>query len=234
MNTFTLLTMCSSGPSKASLFPYAWDRLIEHFIKYGGIYDDLGHRRQEPSELEWGLRPMASEPRIRRRQLAHAVVNLLETTPRGKRAVRVVYSNDFPEKAYIFLILPQLQNEQYDEYRKHRQAMLVAYCKVAKLRCTDASYIIGIGTENMGTKGASEDLVALDVTNWTPDMEEEAKIIQQEASLLLDKNVKTTEGRTSEWPDVHDKKVPNSEKAKLNRKQRRALKSKHRRKKKQK
>lgn len=217
---------------KADEISYAWDRLIEHFIKYGGIYDDSGQRHQEPSELEWGLRLMASEPRIRRRQLAHALVDLLENTPRGKRATRVVYSNDFSEKAYIFLILPQLESEQYDEYRKHRQAMLVAYCKVAKLRCINASYIIGIATENLGTKGASEDLVALDVRNWTPDLQEEARQIQQEASLLLDKNVKTTEGRTSEWPDVPDAQVPSPRKAKLNHKQRRALKSKHRRKRK--
>ena len=208
---------------------YAWDRLIEHFIKFGGINDHSGQRHHEISELERGLRYMASEPRIRRRQLAQALVDLLQNTPDGKRATRVVYSNDFPEKAYIFLILPQLENEEYEEYREYRKALLVAYCKVAKLRCPNASYIVGIATENVGPKGASEDLVALDARGWTVDMQEEAERIQKEASLLLDKNVKWTEGRTSEWPEVRSALASNPGGAELNRKQRRALESKRRR-----
>ena len=187
---------------EADEISYAWDRLIEHFIKYGGIYDEDGQRHQTPTELEWGLRFMAAEPRIRRRQLAHALVHLLQNTPQGKRATRVVYSNDFPEHVYVFLVLPQLESENYEEYREHRKALLLAYCKVTKLRCQDASYIIGLATENYGVKGASEDLVVLDVRDWTYEMQEEAEFIRREASLLLDENVSVTEGRAQEYPDI--------------------------------
>lgn len=194
---------------QADRISYAWDRLIEHFIKYGGIYDETGHRNQTPTDLEWGLRFMASEPRIRRRQLAYALVNLLENTPQGKRATRVVYSNDFPDRVYVFLILPQLDSETYKEYRQNRNAMLMAYCKVAKLRCHAASYIIGLATENYGAKDASEDLAVLDVREWTDEMQEEAEYIRKEAALLLDENVSVTEGRDQEYPDLESPHVGN-------------------------
>ncbi len=187
---------------EADKISYAWDRLIEHFIKHGRNYDDTSQGNQTTAELEWGLRFMASEPRIRRRQLAHAIVHLLENTPQGKRATRVVYSNDFPEYAYVFLVLPKLEDENYEEYRINRNALLLAYCKVTKLRCQTANYIIGLATENYGAEGASEDLAVLDVREWTDEMQEEAKYIRNEASLLLDENISVTEGRAQEYPDI--------------------------------
>lgn len=205
---------------QADRISYAWDRLIEHFIKYGGIYDDVGHRRTKPTDMEWGLRFMAAEPRIRRRQLAHALVDLLHNTLQGKRATRVVYSNDFPELVYVFLVLPQLKSENYEEYRENRKALLQAYCKVAKLRCQDASYIIGLATENYGSKGASEDLAVLDVREWTHEMQEEAEYIKKEALLLLDDNVSITEGRAQEYPDIVSPSKPFKDTGKIKKKKR--------------
>lgn len=88
---------------------------------------------------------------------------------------------------------------------------------------------MGIATENKGPKGASEDIVVLDVRDWTADMREEAERIQKEASILLDKNLKMTEGRISEWPKVSTAQASNSGREKLNRKQRRTIESKRRR-----
>jgi hypothetical protein len=88
---------------------------------------------------------------------------------------------------------------------------------------------VGIATENKGRKGASEDLVVLNARDWTADMQEEAERIQKEASLLLDKNVKKTEGRISEWPKVSAAQASNPGSEKLNRKQRRTIESKRRR-----
>ena len=213
---------------EADKISYVWDRLIEHFIKYGGIHDETGHRHQTASDLEPGLRFMASEPRVRRRQLGYALVHLLETAPQDLRATRVVYSDDFPEKAYLFLVLPPIENVQYDEYREFRRALLLAYCKVAKLLCSNASFIIGIATENSRAKETSEDLVALDVRDWTKARQEEAQQIQKEASLLLDENIHMTKGRTPEWPEVLKPPAAFPSGVNFNRKQRRALESKRR------
>lgn len=186
---------------KADKISYAWDRLIEHFAELGARYNEDSERLDSNSELEHDLRHMAAESRLRRRQLALAFVDLLEKTAVGKRAVRVVYSNDRPEKAYVFLVLPTEDGKPYEEYREQRRAMLSAYCHVAKLKCNHASHIIGIATENYRAERASEDMIVLDVTEWTQERQNEASALQEEYGLLLDENVKMSSGTTLEYPN---------------------------------
>ncbi|HEX7028613.1 MAG TPA: hypothetical protein VF268_15330 [Gammaproteobacteria bacterium] len=184
----------------ADRISYAWDRLIEHFVALGGAYDRNFQRSESVADIEIGLRHMAAESRLSRRQLASAFVDLLKTTPSDKRKARVVYSNEFPTNAYVFLVLPKIDGESYDIYRQNRVALLSAYCQVAKLRCEKAQYIIGIATESYRAEGASEDLVVLDVRDWNDELNDEAKRLQSEGGLLLAGNVRTQEGRTLEYP----------------------------------
>lgn len=214
---------------EADRVSYAWDRLIEHFIKYGSGYDLYGENQGPMVEQEPALRVMASEPRIRRRQLGHALVNLMEIGREGKGRTRLFYSNDFPDVAYLFLILPPLRDESYERYHDQRRSMLLAYCKVAKLLAKDAKYIVGIATEPLDTKGATEDLVALDVNEWTPEMQNEAEGLQKEFSLFLDTNIQKTEGRVKEYPDLPEGAARPSYNRPLNRRQRRALEAMRRR-----
>lgn len=186
---------------EADRVSYAWDRLIEHFAARGGSYNPTFERSEAPRDIELGLRAMASEPRIRRRQLATAFVDLLETTDPHQRKARVACSNDFPDNAYVFLVLPRPDGEDYTKYRQARAALLAAYCHVVKLRCTAAQYVIGVATESYRAQGASEDLVVLDVRNWTDEMNAGAIRLQHEGGLLLDGNVHTSESRTNEYPD---------------------------------
>jgi hypothetical protein len=214
---------------EADRVSYAWDRLIEHFIEYGSGYDFYGENQVPLAEQEPALRVMASEPRIRRRQLGHALVNLMEIGREGKGRTRLFHSNDLPDVAYLFLILPPLRDESYDRYRDQRRAMLLAYCKVAKLLAKNAKYIVGIATEPLRTKGATEDLVVFDVNEWTPEMQSEAEGLQKEFSLFLDTNIQKTEGRVQEYPDVLEGAARPSYNRPLNRRQRRALEAMRRR-----
>lgn len=174
----------------------AWDRLIEHFIGLGDR--NLG----EDGDFEAALRLVASEPRLRRRQLADALLGILDKTPSDQRGVRVVYSHDFPDRGYVFLLLPALPSQEYSDYRSDRRMMLEAYCTVAKLRCPHASVIIGFASEPKGSVGSSEDLLAIDVSEWDSEREAHARQLQVDAGLLLDQNVQTGGGRTEEYPDV--------------------------------
>jgi hypothetical protein len=63
--------------------------------------------------------------------------------------------------------------------------------------------MIGIATEPKGSKSGTEDLLVLDVSDWTEERRQDAERIQREAGLLLDKNVVRSEGRTPEFPEVH-------------------------------
>lgn len=55
-----------------------------------------------------------------------------------------------------------------------------------------------------GTRGASEDLVLLEVQGdaWGPAQEEEARHLQEEARILLDENVEYHKRKDNEYPYV--------------------------------
>lgn len=100
----------------------------------------------------------------------------------------MVLSNTFPDAAYIFLAESKPENQTYEEYRKYRVARLLAYCKVAILRATDAKHIVGVAFDSIdpNRQGGSEDLIYLDASARTPAMEGEAREVQSEFGILLD------------------------------------------------
>lgn len=226
-----------AAKKQADQVSYAWDRLIEQFIKYAsprtvGIEIDTG-----PSYMERALRIMAGEPRLRRRQLGDALIDAIRTSS-GKRLARFVASNDYPDIAYIFLVLPNKEKLPYDEYRQYRVALLWAYCKVAKLRAPHAKHIVGIAVDSPDSErpGGSEDLVYLDVHDWTADHAAEARNLQQELGLLHDNNVRFRSTNTAEYPmtyttEPHKAAAPKP-RTPLNRAQRRALAARSRKKRK--
>lgn len=188
---------------EADEISYVWDRLIEHLIEYAdaralGLDIDLG-----PRDIEKALRIMAAEPRLRRRQLGKRLIEVLESANPNKRFVRLLLSETFPDIVYIFLAVPIEKDEDYNEYRKYRVSLLYAYCKVAKLRARNAKRVVGLGFDSPSPdrKGGSEDLVYLDVSQWTPELEAEAVKIQNELGLFLEKNARWTEGHDLEYPE---------------------------------
>jgi len=180
---------------EADEISYAWDNLIEHFIRHA-------HSESASGCIEPVVRLMASESRLRRRQLAPALITLITGTPEGNRAARVAYSDNCPSRAYIFLVVPKLGSESYRQYRESRQNLLLAYCKVTKLLCAKADFIIGIATEPKHGTGSSEDLACYDVREWTEKMEHEARWLQETLSLLQKSNVRRTDNWDDEYPDV--------------------------------
>jgi len=190
---------------QADEISYVWDEMIEHFIKIGGIYNGTENRSQDDPDFERILRYIALEPRIRRRHLAGTLYDLLTNTPHNIRNARLAYSDYFIEKAYVFFILPVKNGEKYEMYRICRKSFLLAYCKVAKLCCPNASYIIGIATENDRNNGTSWDMILLDVREWSEEQQMEAKSLQKEWSLFLNENIKKYGIISPEWPEVRYK-----------------------------
>lgn len=190
---------------EADRVSYAWDRLIEHFIAHGQDDPDGGPvggtRYVEPA-----LRVLAAEPRIRRRELAAQLLEVLgKRVDSGQRFARLLLSKDFPDVAYLFLILPQPDYiKSYEEYREGRRAILAAYCRVAKLRAPAAKRIVGIATEPGGSRGASEDLVLLEThgENWTSEHEKDAKELQEIGNIFVDESTTFQETHVQEYPGV--------------------------------
>jgi hypothetical protein len=193
---------------QADEISYAWDRLIEHLAERGEF--GLGAaRRHDINAMEPALRVLASEPRLARRQLGRQLTDAIQkTVPPGSRFLRVGYSNPRAQTAYVFLVLPQPPEiKTYGEYREARLALLVACCKVARLRATSATRVVGIATEPAGTRGGSEDLVLLDYERnpWDPAQEAEARQLQANLGILREGTAQYREYHDAEYPEPSER-----------------------------
>jgi hypothetical protein len=176
---------------------YLWDALIETYHQHF-----LDGTLVEGSNLairdhEIGLRIMASESRLSRRHLAHALGDAMDRTPPRMQFARTVLSAMRNGVAYVFLIVPP-DDGTHEEYRKLRRSMLWAYCLVVRLKNPGLRYVIGIGAEPMSEPQHSYDLLCFDTSRWSPELEAEALRIHEKGLLK-----KTTETRhkVSEYPE---------------------------------
>ena len=181
----------------ADRISYCWDNLIEHFIK-NGCYESV-------AEIEPALRVMASEPRIRRRCFAKVLIGALnEDIPPGYRITRLGISNEYPDVAYVFLVMskPDVISD-YNKFYIFRKNILFICCKIAKLHAKRAKYIVGIAAEPSYSKRGLESLIFLqrENTDWTPEQIAEAKELQEKHDFL--RNTKNfLFRREQEYPDL--------------------------------
>ncbi len=177
---------------------YIWDNLIEKIAQEGHIYDNNELRKGEHFELKERLQYMSEDSRLIRRQLAKDLNWVLLNTPKNKVLVRVSTSKENPKKVYILMVAPKTNQYSYDEYKKLRQLHLSNYCEVAKLHFPMAKYIIGLVVEPKGSENPTEDLIVLNVENWTDERKKHAQEIQNKFSIL--KKPTFHKGKTFEYP----------------------------------
>ena len=193
---------------------YLWDQLIERFIHYGGLRVFGMEIDQGPTDRELALRHMAAEPRMRRRQLSDALVEVRNRSGPKNSYARVMTSNHFPDTAYVFIAEPKPADESYEEYRQYRVGRLTAYCRVATLKAPNARQIIGLAIDSRDPKreGSSEDLLMYDASNQSDADIAEAKQIQEELGILLPQNVKEQNYSGREFPEAWSQADPESSK----------------------
>ncbi len=177
---------------------YIWDSLIEKIAQEGHIYDNNELRKGEHFELKERLQYMSEDSRFIRRQLAKDLNWVLLNTPKNKVLVRVSTPKEIPKKVYILMVAPKTNQYSYDEYKKLRQLHLLKYCEVAKLHFSMAKYIIGLAVEPKGSENPTEDLIVLNVENWTDERKKHAQEIQNKFSIL--KKPTFYERKTFEYP----------------------------------
>lgn len=163
---------------------YLWDSLIEEFSKnvvQGTLYYSSS---PEVSHHETGLRILASEPRVRRRMLSNALLEMAHD-PRGHpvRRLRVISG---PEGGtyYAFLCLKHPEDLSYEQYREVRRNLLLAYARTIRLLREDATEVVGIGLDFPSRAPSSEDLVVYDCREFGPEERAEAERAQRELNLL--------------------------------------------------
>ncbi|HAP38757.1 MAG TPA: hypothetical protein DCQ94_03255, partial [Nitrospira sp.] len=141
----------------------AWDDLLERLIRLGDPRLVHPEVEQTNHETEEALRLMASESRFRRHLLTESLLEMLAAAAEEpcKRRARVFTTHEQSDLVYIFLVTPKRPNETDDDYRKHRVAMLHAYCRCAKLRFPQSETFIGLGLDHPARdyEMSSEDVI---------------------------------------------------------------------------
>ena len=159
----------------ANRVSYLWDGIIERFTHHflQGTSEFLSGTTL--SSQEQILRFFAREPRVRRRMLSSAVVEMVETTPPHIRRLRMMQPSRPGDPYFVLLLLPEPADRPYGEYRDVRKKYLEICCHVVKLDFPDALDIVGLASETSPTSGRSEDAIYFDARLWTEEMAREAK-----------------------------------------------------------
>jgi hypothetical protein len=195
---------------------YTWDKLAGLFTEsiLKGESEVPGGQQPDLADMERGLRSMALEPRLRRRLLGGSVADAVNTAEEKKanRFARnmVPGAHSADEKVgYVLLILAhhgEAPGPAYDEYRKRRQLMLRGYCLNMLQSHRNVKRAVGIGIDASskvtGRKGGSEDFYALEVDEWTPELETHAGELKKELGLLKAENVIHGDASVDEFPRV--------------------------------
>ena len=217
---------------------YAWDRLIQLFTAnvIGGTSVEIAGFQPTASLAERALRKMALERRVSRRALGYAFTSALTQAeqlnrPRFARVILPFEGCADPETGYVFLILAfkddWLINKGYDHYREGRAAFLKAYCQSALHEFRHLKRMVGIAVDASphvtGRRGGSEDLMLLEINEWTPELERETQQLREDAEILITDQMKMGRLQTSELLNQHVNSVFSG-----NRKERRAKKAKDR------
>jgi hypothetical protein len=164
---------------------YLWDHTIELFAHHfrQGTADHLTDTNPESHASI--LRFFARENRTRRRMLARAIVEMLETTKPDMRRLRVLKPSRPGDPHWVLLLLPFPKGVAYRDYRDARRGYLEACCMVTKLMHPDAQDIVGFATETARGAEGSEDAIYLDAREWSEEMANQARQLQRDLGILV-------------------------------------------------
>lgn len=183
----------------ANQVSYLWDDIIErsthHFLR--GTSQFMSDPTFASHELI--LRFFAREPRVRRRMLASAIVEMVRTTRPDMRRLRVVAPSRPGDPYFVLLVFPTRKNVSNELNREVRRAFLEACCGVVKLDFPDALDIVGFATETMETDGRSEDYAYFDARDWTEEDAEQAR--RDKTGLNILTRATRIEGKEYDYPE---------------------------------
>lgn len=182
---------------------YFWDRLIQNFIVIGNPAH-LGEDNITPQDVELALRAMASESRFSRRTLVEGLRAFLANAVNGspqKQHFRIVASNDWREKAYVFFTFPKVPGVDYEEYRIERKERLSIYCMCLLAKHPNLTAAVGIGFDHplKDYEGGSEDLIMIPQTELSAAQRQRMNRVASELGILGNK-LRTTHMRFDEYP----------------------------------
>jgi hypothetical protein len=168
----------------ANEISYYWDDIIErstkHFLK--GTAQFMSDPTLTSHELI--LRFFAREPRVRRRMLSSAIVEMIRTTGPNMRRLRVMAPSRPSDPYFVLLAFPEHKDVSYELNRDVRRGFLEACCGVVKLDFPEALDVVGFATETVDAEGRSEDYAYFDARDWTEEDAEQARRDKKALNIL--------------------------------------------------
>ncbi len=188
----------------ADRISYAWDTLIEEFAKHMAA-GTLAYGNAPLGDHEPALRAMASEPRLGRRVLSEALVDLMRRTPPEAGAVRVGISSRRSSLGYVFVLHSPQSHSSIEKFEQARRTKLHAYSLVMKHLNRGLETVVGIALTTPGNGGSSEDLIYYDVSKWSEEEAANARWLHEEVGLLSKTNKYGTSAKEYPVPPEHRK-----------------------------
>lgn len=191
---------------------YAWDNLITTFTKHmlGGTSITLDDFEFDLKQSELAVRYMALEMRFRRRNHGEAVLGALERGTQEDAFFRMMIpqkdSADNETAFFIMTLKYQDRMDQkggYEQYRKKRTERATTYAQGILEKYPYLKRIIGISCEPPNqNRGASEDIVYAEQTNWSSEDREIIKKNCKDLGILQNE---------MQLNPVHDEEYPEFE-----------------------
>jgi len=146
---------------------YFWDYLIANHTQ--AVFDGTLTKGsvKTVAENEAILRILAQEPRVHRRMLADAYLDLIAKAPRGEITSRTADLGG--DTIYVFQVNPKLGRD-YTEYRRERQEFIQQYCFLAGWRDQGKKRVVGMVTDGAHPMKDGYDIIAIEIDAWSPDM----------------------------------------------------------------
>jgi len=165
---------------------YRWDEMIEVLNK--DILDDnlYSASHSSTSRHEEVVRWLAREPRLTRRILGQSldyIINRTSSVHRGARIFKPLNGNE-ERPYYIFLAHPPYRTQTSVNYREYREAFILNCCLVVKYKFPTAKHVIGIATEERGSKGRSYDVAYFNCDQWNKELYKQAEQFMDEEGLF--------------------------------------------------
>jgi hypothetical protein len=145
---------------------YFWDSIISYHSASalnGTLVPGSVITIKENEEI---LRLLAAQPRIWRRFLGGACLDLYRTAARNKINSRTMIGAG--DTVYVFRITPSDGNDT-PQSRRERQKDLEAYCMLTAWRNRNAKTVVGICASGRGPDRDGFDLFGLEVKEWTEE-----------------------------------------------------------------
>ena len=167
---------------KANKISYIWDGIIERLSADFHLADLINEISR--NELELSLRWMNKETRFGRRMMSTMVMDILGDGISKPKSKAKIVQTELPD-APIYVIM-QRKYEDRDLGNKE----LNMRCLVARSLFPEKKIVIGLASEPyVKEKGHSLDLVYMDLTNWTDELQREAESIKEDLGYFKSPNM---------------------------------------------